>query len=153
MREYTVKEGDTISSISTLFGINRNDLIELNKLENIYYLEPGRKLMIPEGTNETDRDLFEYYTVQKGDNLYKIGNQYGIDHNTLAEMNGLEINEYIHPGDKLLIPKRGVSVYITKEEDKLQELASRFNVPIEKLLEYNKNIYLLPEQLLAYIKE
>jgi LysM repeat protein len=43
------------------------------------------------------------YTVQRGDNLYRIGLNHGTNVNTLKSANGLS-NDIIHPGDVLSIP-------------------------------------------------
>lgn len=146
MENYITKEGDTIVSVAQLFGIRIIDLIETNNLENVYNLEPGLELIIP-----TDRPLgFTYYTVQKGDNLYQIARKYGLDLQTLSEINGLEIGEYIFPGQKITVPKEGVSVYITKEGDSLKSFYERINLPAEEVEILNQQIYLLPEQLIAY---
>jgi len=143
---YVVREGDTIISIAQDFGIKIVDLIEANGLENIYTLIPGDELIIP-----TDIPLgFTYYIVQKGDTLYKIAGMYNIDMEDLAQINGLELGEYIYPGQKLLVPKEGVFAYITKEGDTLVNIAEKLNVNPEDILLYNRRIYLLPEQLIAY---
>ncbi|MEM7146746.1 MAG: LysM peptidoglycan-binding domain-containing protein [Verrucomicrobiota bacterium] len=43
------------------------------------------------------------YTVQRGDNLYRIGLNHGVNVNTLKSANGLS-SDIIHPGDVLTIP-------------------------------------------------
>ena len=79
----------------------------------------------------------------------KIGKQFGLDPKTLAEINGLELNEYIFPGEKLLVPKEGVHVYITEEGDTLESVNRQLekNGDVEIL---NQRLYLLPEQLISY---
>lgn len=147
MQTYIVGPGDNIASIAKKFNVSVIDLVKENNLENIYYLVPGLELIIPITSNQ---EVFDYYIVQKGDNLYQIGKRYGISAEMLAEINGLELNEYIYPGQKLLVPKEGVGIYITKEEDTLEIVADQLGIRPEELLLYNKNIYLLPEQLMTY---
>ena len=65
-------------------------------------------------------------------------------------MNGLEINEYIYPGQRLIVPKPGVKVYITKDGDTIKTVAEEIGTSDTSLIVYNPNIYLLPEQLIAY---
>lgn len=144
---YIVEIGDTIQSIADKFNVNVSDLIRENDLQNIYYLVPGLELIIPTTSEDS---AFEYYTVQKGDNLYQIGKRYNITAEMLASMNGLELNEYIFPEQKLLVPKEGVLVYLTKEGDTLNLVSDELGVPRENILLYNDNIYLLPDQLIAY---
>lgn len=146
---YIVEVGDTIQSIARKFNVLLEDLIRENNLENIYFLEPGLELIIPEST-VTNTEAFEYYTVKKGDNLYQIGLKYNISAELLAEINGLELNEYIFPDQKLLVPKPGIQVYITRDGDTLKLISNELGIPRENILLYNENIYLLPEQLIAY---
>lgn len=122
MQTYIVMPGDTINSIAQKFNVDVISLVRENNLENIYYLVPGLELIIPISnnnnstnnangntmnttTNSSNNGAFEYYTVKKGDNLYAIAKKYNISDKTLAEINGLELNEYIYPDQTLLIQK------------------------------------------------
>ncbi len=147
MEKYIVKEGDTLLSIARAFYVRPIDLILENKLEDVYELSPGMELIIP-----VDMPLgFTSYTVKKGDSLYAISKSLGnITPTQLAEVNGLEINEYIYPGQRLIVPKPGVKVYITKEGDTIRTVAEEIGTDDKSLIVYNPNIYLLPEQLIAY---
>ena len=147
MQTYIVEQGDNIASIAKKFNVKVTDLVRENNLENIYYLVPGLELIIPMSPVQS---AFDYYTVQKGDNLYQIGKRFGITAEMLAELNGLELNEYIYPEQRLLVPKEGVQVYITRDGDTLNLIADELGIPRENILLYNENIYLLPEQLIAY---
>lgn len=146
---YIVEIGDTIQNIARKFEVSLEDLVKENNLQNIYFLEPGTELIIPKGS-KSNKEAFEYYIVKKGDNLYQIGLKYNISPELLAEINGLELNEYIFPEQKLLVPKPGIEVYITKEGDTLKLVSNELGIPRENILLYNENIYLLPEQLIAY---
>jgi len=93
---------------------------------------------------------FTTYTIEKGDNLYEISRRYNINPKLLASVNGLESNEYIYPGQELIIPKSGYSYYITGEGDTLKGVADAFKTNSTELLHFNKNIFLLPDQILVY---
>lgn len=151
---YIVEPGDTITSIAEKFKIRVEDLIRENNLQNTYFLVPGIELIIPSVNNNQNinTEQFDYYVVSPGDNLYQIGLKYGLTAEVLSELNGLELNEYIFPNQKIKVPKQGVGVYITKEEDTLNMVANDLNISVEDLLRYNKNIYLLPGQLIIYQK-
>lgn len=97
-----------------------------------------------------DNNYFTYYTIEKGDNLYAIARKYNINPKLLAAVNGIEDDEYIYPNQELLIPKSGYSYYITAEGDTLGAVANAFKTNIGGLVEQNKTIYLLPEQILVY---
>ena len=146
METYIVKEGDNIATIAKKYNISIVDLINQNNLENVYYLEPGLELIIPE---EKAPLGFTHYTVKKGDNLYEIAKRYNISVKDLSELNGLEINEYIYPEQRLLVPEEGVQVYITKDGDTIQTIIDKLGTNREEIFVYNPKIYLLPEQLIA----
>lgn len=97
--------------------------------------------------NET---YFAYYTIEKGDNLYEIAKRYNINPKLLAAVNGIKDNEYIYPGQELIIPKSGYSYYITAEGDTLNGVSNAFKTSLDKILKYNKTIYLLPEQIMVF---
>ena len=85
-----------------------------------------------------------------GDNLYEIARMYNINPKLLAAINGIKDNEYIYPGQEIMIPKSGYSYYITGEGDTINTVLDAFKANKDDLLEYNKTIYLLPEQIMVY---
>ncbi len=144
-KRYIVKSGDTLYSIANEFGTTIENLKQIN---NLYYnndLRQGTDILVPSGSQK----YFDYYTIKKGDNLYQIAKRYNINPELLANMNGLDMDDYIYPNQELLIPKGGYSYYITMEGDTLDTVANRFNDTKERILEENSTIYLLPGQLLV----
>ena len=139
---YVIKNGDTIDSISSVYGISPEILRELNGY--VFNLVPGNTLVVPRRRN----DYFDYYTVNKGDTLYKIASDNNIDPSLLAQLNGINKSDY--PNQTLLVPRAGTMLYITASGDTLSEIAKGFNVSIDKLINQNDNIYLQPEQLIVY---
>jgi LysM repeat protein len=99
--------------------------------------------------NAEGLEYFEYYTIEKGDNLYRIALKYNINPELLSNLNGLMMDDYIYPGQELLIPKSGYSYYITTEGDTLDIVANRFKVSKNKIMTENETIYLMPDQLLV----
>lgn len=149
MKTYIVEAGDNIVSIARKFGIRVTDLVDSNNLGNNYYLKPGTELLIP----LTIPSGFNYYTVKKNDNLTQIAKDNNIDLKLLADINGLDISDKIYPGDKILVPRENIKVYIAKENDRLNDLANKLNILKEEIVFYNPNLYLLPGQLITYKEE
>lgn len=141
---YVVMENDTIDTISSKFNTSPEILYQLNGY--ILNIVPGTSLVVPRNNS----NLFDYYTVGKGDTLYKIANQKKIDVDLLAQLNGINKTDYIYPSQVLLIPKAGSILYITAVGDTLAEIAKGLNVGIDKLISQNDHIYLQPEQLIVY---
>lgn len=155
MNNYVVKPGDTIQSISDMFGIDPNNLVKENNLNNVYFLVPGLKLVIPSynnmnsnSNNTSNGSKFDKYTVVNGDSLYKIASKYNISTNLLAMLNNIDLNSYIYPGQVLLVPKKDTIIYVTKGEDTLETVSNDMGVDVNNLLSNNKNIYLLPGQII-----
>ena len=64
-------------------------------------------------------------------------------------INGMN-NSFIRPGQIIKVPKRDVSLFLTREGDTIQSIANEKGIKIEDLLNYNDNIYLLPNQIIIY---
>lgn len=141
---YVIEKDDTIASISSKFKTSPEVIYQLNGY--VIDLVPGNTLVVPRVTS----NYFDYYTVTKGDTLYKIASDNNIDADLLAQLNGINKSDYIYPNQTLLIPKSGSILYFTASGDTLSEIAKGFNVSVDKLISQNDNIYLQPEQLIVY---
>lgn len=97
--------------------------------------------------------FYSLYEIKKGDTLYQISKNNNVNTKLLAELNGLDMDDYIYPGQSLLIPKKNVSYYITKDGDSLSTVSKLFNVKENELIKQNKTIYLLPEQMIYYKRD
>ena len=94
---YTVKKGDSLWKIAREYDISVSDLISLNNLKNLT-LSINQQLIVPSNTIIDD----DTYIVQKGDTLWSIAKAYGIDVNTLKELNNLD-NNLLSVGQELKI--------------------------------------------------
>ena len=105
---HIVKSGDTITSISKLYSINKDLIIKLNNLKNKNYIFVGQNLIISESTeNHTKQsDLINHYhIVQTGENLTEISNRYNLKVIDLKEINNINNPDSIKVGQKLLLSK------------------------------------------------
>ena len=100
-----------------------------------------------------DIPFYDVYEIQKGDNLYQISKKYNVNTKLLAELNGLDLDDYIYPGQIIYIPKKNVSYYITKEGDTLSNVSDIFGVNEKQVIEENKTIYLSPGQMIYFIRD
>ena len=87
-----------------------------------------------------ENDFYDTYKIKKGDTLYKISQKFNVNTNLLAELNGLDIDDYIYPDQIIQIPKSNVSYYITKEGDTLDIVGNIFQVDVDKLINQNQTI-------------
>ena len=142
---YRVESSDTLEQIARKFGTTVERLREINGMGEIY---SGGYILVPSGLTNSGSELYEYYTVKKGDNIYSIARQYGVDYDTVLRLNGLNPDDYIYPNQQIMIPKSNSGVYITKETDTIQSLYDKYGSNWNEFLSKNKNIYVLPDQMI-----
>ncbi len=133
---HIVKSGDTLSSISKLYSINKDLIIKLNKLKDENYIFVGQNLIISESTKNLTKqsDLINnYHIVQTGENLTEISNKYDLKVIDLKEINNLNNPDSIKVGQKLIIRKMKT---INSENHEKTE-----NKKNNDLLELDKKIY------------
>ena len=133
---HIVKSGDTLSSISKLYSINKDLIIKLNKLKDENYIFVGQNLIISGSTENLTKqsDLINnYHIVQTGENLTEISNKYDLKVIDLKEINNLKNPDSIKVGQKLIIRKKKT---INSENHETTE-----NKKNNDLLELDKKIY------------
>ena len=142
--KYLIKEGETLEDIASRFNTSVDMILSINDIYSKEYLRAGEEIIVP----KNQESYFTYYTVNQGDSLYQIARKYNINPSLLALLNGLNMEDYIYPNQRLIIPKSGYSFYITKDGDTLEIVRDKFNKNWEDILKYNETIYLLPGQLM-----
>ena len=133
---HIVKSGDTISSISKFYSINKDLIIKLNNLKNENYIFVGQNLIISESTENLTKqsDLINnYHIVQTGENLTEISNNYDLKVIDLIEINNLNNPDSIKVGQKLILSKYNT---INSENYEVNE-----NNKNNESLELEKKIY------------
>lgn len=107
---YTVKSGDTLSGISSRFGVSYEQLARLNNIANPNRIYVGQVLRVngqaaPRYNNysrsSATASVRGGYTVKSGDTLSGIAAQYGLNWHTLAQRNNLQSPYTIYVGQRL----------------------------------------------------
>jgi len=133
---HIVKSGDTISSISKFYSINKDLIIKLNNLKDENYIFVGQNLIISESTEKLTKqsDLINnYHIVQTGENLTEISNKYNLKVIDLIEINNLNNPDSIKVGQKLIIRKKNAmnsENYKTNKNNDSLELDKKIYGPI-----------------------
>lgn len=146
--QYILEDGETLETVCSFLGIDKQRLMEVNSIEDERQVKPGSAIKVP----VVDTGYYDTYTIEKGDSLYAIARKYNINPELLASMNGLSMDDYIYPNQDLLIPKNGYSYYITKSGDTLTTVSSMFKTSVPNLLRDNSTIYLSEGQILVHKK-
>ena len=145
---YIVKSGDSLYQIAKKYNTTVDELKKINNLtSNI--LSIGQKITIPTKIAE-EETKYDYYIVQKGDNLYQIAKKYNITTKDLKDLNNLTSN-LLNVGQKLKVPsiKEDYALYIVKSGDSLYQIAKEYNTTVNDI----KNLNNLTSNLLSIGQE
>lgn len=143
---YTIMSGDTWNSIADKYGTTVGILKQINGIIADNEVIAGRQIVVP----ILKQQPYQYYTVKKGDNMYDIAKYYDIDYNLLLQLNGLDDGDYIYPNQTIMLPKKGIDIYLTMENDTLDYVLNKKRVTIDELMSENENIYLRSDQILIF---
>ncbi len=94
---YTVKEGDSISTIADSFGVSVNTILWANNLTAKSAIKAGMNLVILPVSGIQ-------HTVIKGETLASMAKKYGADADDIASFNGLDSGAALTAGSLLIIP-------------------------------------------------
>jgi len=158
-----VEKGETLFSISKKYDISLKKLSNMNKLKSST-IHPGQKLLVKKIEKTSGKSsgkksystvyVTRYYTVKKGDSLWKISRKLGISINVLKRLNKLKSSR-LYPAQKLKYKARKkyirspivkpVSIikgseknyYTVKKGDSLSSIAKKFGVDTTRLKEAN----------------
>ena len=144
---YQIQVGDTLDTIANKVGTTKQILLTINGITDSNLI-PGNFIVIPMKVNLP----FTTYVVKKGDNIYEIARNYGVEYETLLEINGLGKDDYIYPEQEIIIPNKDFNIYVTKENETLALVAQKLGAEQTDIIRDNSTIYLLPEQLILYKK-
>ncbi len=103
---HDVKKGETLYTISQIYGISVNELKIMNNLTSDG-IQVGDYLIIVAESAEKEIPAWvgagDYHLVQKGETLAYIALKYGYTEKRLKFMNGFRDNDIIYIGQKILI--------------------------------------------------
>ena len=108
------------------------------------------------GVPYTEEVSDNYYKVKSGDTLWSIARNYGINVNTLKEVNNLDSNT-LSIGQVLYIPVNEVEevtndIYTVKIGDTLYSIARKYNLTVDELMKLNNksnNLLSVGEKLIV----
>ncbi|WP_102028906.1 muramidase family protein [Salirhabdus sp. Marseille-P4669] len=146
MDNYTVKGGDTLIGIASLFKISVDAIKEANGLTSDTIMI-GQVLSIPQNTSpttETVKSTPAFYTVQSGDSLYAIANKFGMNVVELKQINGLT-GDNLYVGQTLRLDttmnaSQNTITYKThtvQSGDNIWKLSEKYGIPQAELLRAN----------------
>ena len=120
--KYIVSKGDNIAKIASLYSIQENDIITINKLLNPDILYPGQVLLLPKEARKNISISSNFHIISKGETLYKISKHYNKSIEDLIAINSLEDPDNLSPGDKIFL-KRPI-----KKQSNIQQLFQKDSI-------------------------
>lgn len=94
---YTVRDGDTLSSVAKTFGVSVNTIVWANNIKRNVSLKPGDTLVILPVSGVK-------HAVQSGDTLEIIAKKYNGNLDEILAFNDLSVTTILQPGDEVIIP-------------------------------------------------
>ncbi|MEK1353079.1 LysM peptidoglycan-binding domain-containing protein [Limosilactobacillus fermentum] len=160
---YTVKSGDTLSSIASSHNTTTAALTSLNSLANPNLIYVGQVLKLANTTTASTSSTSSAastsssamtYTVKSGDTLSSIASSYNTTTSTLTSLNNLSNPNLIYVGQVLKVASSSTSVststssssasqattsgtYTVKAGDTLSSIASSYNTTTAALASAN----------------
>ncbi len=165
-KTHIVKKGDTLQQIARLYRIELEPILELNRLEKRSRLSAGMSLLIPlpnekgsqvasnaskspdEKTKPSGSEQITY-VIKKGDTLWSIANEMGVNIGALSAWNKLHPETKLMPGDRIKIKmteenpspiamqNRREIIYVVKAGDSLWSIANKHNVTVSEIKHWN----------------
>jgi membrane-bound lytic murein transglycosylase D len=167
-KTHILRKGESLSQIARLYRVNIEPILEINRLKKRSPLSIGMNLLIPipkdtkstamekkmfNGKDRNHRSEEITYTIKKGDTLWGIANEMGVNIESLSRWNNLRPGEKLIPGDQLKIRMKSASVplndplrekegkeiiYVVKEGDTLSNIAKKYNLTISEIKTWNR---------------
>lgn len=98
---YTVRKGDTLSSIAARYDVSTANLVAWNNLKNASSIQAGQVLKLS-GSSSAPKSEWQTVTVARGDTLSAIAERNGCTVSELKSWNNLKSSTIV-PGQKLRV--------------------------------------------------
>lgn len=135
---HVLKAGETIYSLSRLYGVSDAEILQSNPGIEINKLRVGSEIAIPKRAFMTQKEKFSdqdkkyiYHKVEKGETLSSIAQKYGVTLRVLRREN--RNLRFPQVGDYVRVPAEGLQVPEPEEEVAEDTVAVPVEEPVIKL--------------------
>lgn len=116
--EYTIGEGENLTTISRKIGVNLDTLVSVNKITNANKLKPGQKIIIPNRNGLL-------YTIKQNENIEEVANKYDIQLNRILAFNKIDEISDIEIGDDIFLPGAKYTL-----DERIEKFGQMFSLPV-----------------------
>ncbi len=105
---FVLREGDSVKRLARAIGTTPETLLAMNSLHSAKSVGEGDSILLPLRARDLSSLLAHahdnvFYAVRKGDTLYSIAKRHNLSIAELRELNRLDRNHKLHPGEKLRV--------------------------------------------------
>lgn len=160
---YTIRNGDSLSTIASRYNTSTELLQSINNLSSTR-IRAGKVLLVPRASADSQHYVLSaaqrlmakqnsgqgrkvQYAVQQGDSLWSIGKKLNLSYKQLAKWNGLAPKDTIRPGQTLVYWRKDGTrsevnttrklAYTVRRGDSLARIADKFDIRIADILSWN----------------
>lgn len=135
--KYYACMGDTFPSVAQKFSVNEKELRELNDMQAV---TQGSVVMIPSKSGGCGKGVF--YTVKRGDTLWKIARRAGISVETLLQNNPFLNPAHYIPGQVIILPlpEQIIAYYTLGRNERLVNVLKRYGMDISTFCALNPGV-------------
>ena len=116
--EYTIGEGENLTTISRKIGVNLDTLVSVNKITNANKLKPGQKIIIPNRNGLL-------YTIKQNENIEEVASKYDIQLNRILAFNKIDEMSDIEIGDDIFLPGAKYTL-----DERIEKFGQMFSLPV-----------------------
>ncbi|MDR2029762.1 MAG: M23 family metallopeptidase [Treponema sp.] len=111
-RVHIVQKGETIYSVARSYGVNFQEVLDLNGIDDPRKIQVGQRIKIPGTVSPSgpSAGAFIEHRVSRGETLYGIARSYEITLQALQNANNLPAAYVLKVGDTLRIPQAASAV-------------------------------------------
>lgn len=99
---YRIRRGDTLSQIARTYHVSVNTLVQVNGIQNPNLIYVGETLRIPQN-GEIHDSGHSIYRIRYGDTLTSIARRFGVNVDSIVELNNIQNPNLIYAGETLRI--------------------------------------------------
>lgn len=152
---HTIKEGETVYSISRIYNVTTDDILRLNP-DAIGGIRQGDQLRIPQ-QKRTATNKNRFHTIAAGETLYQLTKKYGVSADDICQANPGLTAQNFKVGMVISIPEKKSAaqsgnatnptykpkfkdLHKVERKETIYKIALDYNVTIEDILKLNPEI-------------